>query len=50
MAPSSKLSFRMAKPAGLRALAMTVGPPPVTVPATMEYLKASEAPSTWEPR
>src|SRR5512138_3716466 len=50
MAPSWKLSFRMAKPAGLGALAITVRPPPVTAPATIEYLKASETPSTWEPR
>ena len=32
--PSEKQPFRMEKPAGLGALAMTVSPPPVTAPAT----------------
>ena len=48
--PSSKLSLRIAKPAGFGALAMTVSPPPVTAPATSEYLNSSETPSTSEPR
>src|SRR5690606_13383992 len=34
MAPSGKVFFRMAKPAGFGALAITVRPPPVTAPAT----------------
>ena len=50
IAPSSKLPFRIAKPAGLGALAITVSPPPVTAPATSEYLKSSDTPSTSEPR
>ena len=48
--PSSKLPLRIAKPAGLGALAITVRPPPVTAPATSEYLNSSETPSTSEPR
>lgn len=46
MASSSKLPLGIAKPGGLGALAMTVVPPPVTAPATIEYLKASDTPST----
>jgi hypothetical protein len=38
IAPPSKLSFKSAKPAGFGALAITVSPPPVTAPATSEYL------------
>lgn len=34
MLPSGKWFFRMAKPAGFGALAITVRPPPVTAPAT----------------
>ena len=50
MVPSSKLPLRIEKPAGFGALAITVSPPPVTAPASSEYLNSSDTPSTSEPR
>jgi hypothetical protein len=40
----------MPKPAGLGALAITVSPPPTTLPATREYREASESKGTCDPR
>ena len=50
MPSSPKLDFRMPKPAGFGALAMTVRPPPATAPATSAYFEGSLRPSTREPR
>ena len=45
----SSISFKIPKPAGFGALAITVKPPPVTDPATKKYFAESER-STSEPR
>lgn len=49
MPSSPKLSFRIPKPAGFGALAMTVRPPPVIAPATRAYLELSDK-STSDPK
>ena len=50
MPVSPKVPFKIPKPAGFGALAITVNPPPVTAPATNAYFDSSLKPGTRLPR